>query len=224
MVLLAPLAVVACATGRKSNLVLYRDRFEDGLSNWLVELERPGRVAVAGGMLEIDVPAGATIWFREEISGPVVIRYDTQMIGAGGVNDRVSDLNAFWMARDPRAASGSILDRKRSGAFADYDELMTYYVGQGGNANTTTRFRRYIGRRDDRPLLPENDLRDAADLLVPNRWQQVKLVADGERIEYWRDDRRLFSYRDSMPYARGHFGLRTTASHLRIRDFRIERP
>ena len=41
----------------------------------------------------------------------------------------------------------------RSGAFADYNDLLTYYVGLGGNRNTTTRFRRYIGDPVLRPLL-----------------------------------------------------------------------
>ena len=35
--------------------------------------------------------------------------------------------------------------RLRSGTFAEYNDLLTYYVGLGGNRNTTTRFRRYIG-------------------------------------------------------------------------------
>jgi hypothetical protein len=86
-------------------------------------------------------------------------------------HDRVSDLNAFWMARD--AERGSPWPILAAGAFADYDTLKTYYVGQGGNGNTSTRFRRYVGRPGERPLLPEHDHAAADEMLVPNRWQTV---------------------------------------------------
>ena len=58
-------------------------------------------------------------------------------------------------------------------------------------------------------------------MLVPNRWQTVRLVADGGRIQYWNDGRKLFELNDAEPYTRGWFGLRTTLSHLRVRRFRV---
>ena len=48
--------------------------------------------------------------------------------------------------------------RSAPARFAAYNDLKTYYVGLGGNRNTTTRFRRYIGDPETRPLLPEHDL------------------------------------------------------------------
>ena len=83
----------------------------------------------------------------------MLIRYEATMVQAGGANDRVSDLNAFWMATDARTP-GDLFAARRSGKFADYNQLRTYYVGQGGNGNTTTRFRRYIGDTELRPMLP----------------------------------------------------------------------
>jgi len=61
-------------------------------------------------------------------------------------------------------------------------------------------------------------------LLVANRSQHVKLVADGGRIEYWHDGARVFAIDDAEPYTSGWFGLRTTASHLEIRNFKLTRP
>jgi hypothetical protein len=199
---------------------LYTDDFRHGLGRWLVEAEEPARVEAANGVLELDTPEGLSAWFRPELTGPVMIEYQAQAVSVGGPNDRISDLNAFWMATDPRSP-GDLVARPRSGAFADYDQLQTYYVGQGGNANTTTRFRRYVGRDGDRPLLPENDRKGAEDLLVPNAWQTVRLIAFGGLIQYWRDGRKVFEYRDGAPYTRGWFALRTTRSHLRIRDFKV---
>lgn len=194
---------------------LFEDKFDKGLGNWIAELERPSVVEASGGVLNIDVPAGCTLWWKHEISGPVAIEYDATMIQAGGPNDRVSDLNCFWMANDA--------GKRRTGKFADYDDLRAYYVGLGGNSNTTTRFRRYIGRAGDRPLLPEHDLKAAEFLLKPNVVQQIRLVADGATIQYYRDGKLIFDVHDPEPYTRGYFAFRTTQSHIHIRNFRVRR-
>lgn len=203
--------------------LLYRDDFRDGLGQWLVEAEKPGRIVASGGVLDVAVPAGVTLWFRPVLEGPVAIDYTVTPVSAGGQWDTVSDVNCFWMATDPRVVGGDVLARTRSGAFADYDELRTYYAGIGGNRNTTTRFRRYIGQRENRPLLPRHDLSGAAHMLVPNRPIRIRLVADGRRIALVRDGAVLFDLDDSKPYTRGHFGLRTTWSHLQVSDLRVWR-
>lgn len=202
--------------------VLFRDDFSGGLAAWSAELEKPGTVATAGGRLEINVPGGATLWLRQKLAGPVLIEYSARVVKAGGPNDRVSDLNCFWMATDARSP-GDLFGAPRSGRFTDYDQLKCYYVGLGGNSNTTTRFRRYIGERDNRPLLPEHDLKDAAKLLEPNRTYHIRLLADGSRIQYWRDGECLFDFTDPAPYTSGHFGFRTVTSHIVVSDFSVSR-
>lgn len=202
-----------------SSRLIHSDDFTSGLSRWSVDLERGGRVEARDGALHIDVPAGATVWFRTALEGPVMIEYQAVAVDEGGANDRVSDLNTFWMATDPSRPDG--VPFPRSGAFASYDTLLTYYVGQGGNGNTTTRMRRYIGEVSNRPLLPGHDLSGTEDLLTANAAQTVRLIADGDRIEYWRDDRRVFHMKDPAHYRRGWFAIRTTANHLKISDFRV---
>ena len=211
--LIVALAVVFAGGAQQPGKLLFSDDFTDGLGRWTVELEKGGVVDAKGGILSLDVPAGCTVWFRQELRGPVVVEYEATMIHRGGPNDRVSDLNCFWMARDARV--------KRSGKFADYNTLRGYYVGQGGNTNTTTRFRRYIGDSVLRPLLPEHDLK--APLLEPNKPMHIRLVADGARIQYSCDGRVIFDFHDPAPYSRGWFGFRTTFSHLEIRHFRVYR-
>ena len=200
--------------------LLYTDDFRAGLSRWTAELEKPGLVEAKNGLLEMDVPAGCTVWFRPELSGPVMIEYEATMIQRGAANDRVSDLNCFWMARDARSPK-NLFATKRSGKFADYNQLLAYYVGQGGNGNTTTRFRRYIGDPELRPLLPEHDL--AGELLKGNVPVRVQLVANGRRIQYYANGQLLFDFDDAAPYTRGRFGFRTTFSHLVVRNFRVYR-
>ena len=201
---------------------LFSDDFRGDLARWVAEMEKPGTIEASGGMLNIVAPAGCTLWFRPELQSPVIIQYEARMVQADGPNDRVSDLNAFWMATDARSPN-NLFAIKRTGKFSDYNQLRTYYVGQGGNSNTTTRFRRYIGDAEDRPLLPENDLHSPDVLLTPNVWQTVRLIAAGNRIQYYRDGRLIFDFTDPAPYTQGHFGFRTTASHVELRNFAVYR-
>jgi hypothetical protein len=224
-------AVQAVADARfHAGKVLYADDFSHGLDAWRVEME-PDRNGTAGtvtakdGVLDIDVPAGVTVWLRRELDGPVMIQYEATVVSAGGANDRVSDLNSFWMATDPKSP-GDIFARARSGKFAEYNSLDMYYVGLGGNGNTTTRFRRYIGDEVERPLLPENDLSVAEHPekgIVANRTQTVTLIADGGLIQYWRDGVKIFEMTDARPYTKGWFGIRTTKNHMQVRNVRVVR-
>jgi hypothetical protein len=202
--------------------ILFQDDFRSGLDQWVSELEKPGKIAAANGTLNVDVPAGCTLWFKPLLSGPVMIEYQATVISAGGPNDRVSDLNCFWMAQDKRSPQ-DFFAIHRDGSFRDYDQLLCYYVGLGGNENTTTRFRRYIGEKNNRPLLPENDLRAAADLIRPNVTQTLRAVACGSLIQFYRDDQRLFQLNDPAPYTAGQFALRTVDSHIRFSGLRIYR-
>ncbi|HEY7087227.1 MAG TPA: DUF6250 domain-containing protein, partial [Tepidisphaeraceae bacterium] len=203
--------------------VLFSDDFTHGDEQWTTELERGGTVRPHDGKLEIDVPAGCTVWFKPQISAPALIEYEATVLSGGGPNDRVSDLNCFWMATDSRAANGDVFDVKRSGKFADYNALRCYYVGLGGNGNTTTRFRRYIGSPTTRPLLPEHDLNNAPNLITPNVRQKIQLVTCGTLVQYWRDGKRVFEYTDADPYKTGRFAFRTVTNHMTIENFRVMR-
>lgn len=202
--------------------IIHSDDFKNGLSQWVTELENGGKVQAADGKLEIEVPAGCTVWFKTEITEPVLIEYDATVLKAGGTNDRVSDLNCFWMATDSRSPDG-LFDTKRSGKFADYNQLKCYYVGLGGNTNSTTRFRRYIGSPTTRPILPEHDLADAKDMITPNKTQKIQLVACGKLIQYFRDGERIFQYEDANPYTHGWFAFRTTWNHMAVQHFQIRK-
>ncbi|MBC9031874.1 Tat pathway signal sequence domain protein [Sphingomonas sp. JC676] len=210
-----------CALARDSRRKMFSDDFQHGLGQWVVEAQAQTTVTAQGGILDIDSAEGITLWFREPLVAPVTIEYDVLAVSEGGPHDAVSDVNAFWMATDPAAPGGSVLARRRSGTFADYDLIRTYYTGIGGNRNTTTRMRRYIGAAGNRPILPEHDRSDAAALLVPNRWMHLRLNADAHGATVERDGVPLFRYDDPEPYTHGHFGLRTTRSHLRVRNFRV---
>lgn len=208
-------AAAQAGTGKR-----FSDDFRHGLGQWVVEAQAAATITAKQGVLDIDSAEGVTLWFREPLSAPATIDYDVLAVSEGGPHDAVSDVNAFWMATDPAAPGGSVLAKRRSGTFADYDLIRTYYTGIGGNRNTTTRMRRYIGAAGNRPILPEHDRGDPAALLVPNRWMHLRLTADAHGATVERDGVRLFTFADPEPYTHGHFGLRTTRSHLRVRNFR----
>jgi hypothetical protein len=199
---------------------LFRDDFDAGLTQWHIEAEQPAKISAANGVLDIDTPAGVTLWFKPRLEGPIAIEFDAIAVSEDGRNDEVSDLNVFWMANN-RDGTEPVYARARSGKFSEYNDLLTYYVGLGGNRNTTSRFRRYIGDPEARPMLPEHDLSSPDVLLRPNRKQAIRLVANGSTIEYWRDGQRLFHLVDNAPYEDGWFALRSTFSHLRIARFRV---
>jgi hypothetical protein len=212
----ASIFVTGCSQLRQDAEGLLEER------HWVVEAEQPAEVTFRDGRLDIDAPAGITLWLRRELNAPLVIEFAATAIAEGGPHDHVSDLNVFWMAtnRDGSAPYST----PRSGRFEEYHDLLTYYVGLGGNRNTTSRFRRYIGDARHRPLLPEHDLATPDVLLVPNQKQTITLVVDRNTIEYWRDGRSLFRIEDAFPYRRGWFALRTTRSHLRIESLSIRAP
>ncbi|GGW48873.1 Tat pathway signal sequence domain protein [Streptomyces galilaeus] len=211
---LAP-ATAASATPRHRRLIAHDD-FRHGLGRWAVELERGGTVTASRGTLEVDVPAGATIWFKERLEGPYVLEYTAVPVSAGGVNDRVSDLNNFWNAVDARSPD-DLFATPRGGALAEYDHLRTYYTGYGANTNTTTRLRRYVGQPGVRPLIFDY----TEPLLVANAPHHVRIVSDGSTVRWWNNGRLVFDHTDPEPYTAGHFAFRTTWSHFRISDFRV---
>jgi hypothetical protein len=204
----------------QADFVRYEDDFRQGLGQWIVEQQKGGMVGwtPSKGVLFIEDAGGCTVWFRERLHAPLVIRYTARMSSAA----RVSDLNCFWMADDP-ARPGDLFGagHGRDGKFAAYDSLRTYYVGCGGNANTTTRFRRYDGS-GARPLLPEHELTAREFLLVPDREYRIELsVTKGGRVQYRRDGVVFFDWQDPDPLRSGWFGFRTVDSRMEIRDFRV---
>ncbi|BCU77713.1 DUF6250 domain-containing protein [Luteolibacter sp. LG18] len=192
------------------------------LSLWAIEQMSGGSVTVHGDALEIIDEGGCTVWYRAPLAAPVEITCDVTVVSKGGPTDRVSDVNVFWMAKDPRepADEPPFSDKhRRSGKFPEYNSLLTYYVGMGGNNNTTTRFRRYDGSAE-RPLLPEHDLK--APLLTANTTYHLRLVARDGTAEFWSNGARVFQFKDPAPLQRGWFALRTVKSHLLVRNLRIE--
>lgn len=212
--LCAALPAQACTSWGKVGPLLYADDFRD-MHQWVAEVAEKARshVEAKDGKLTIDAAGGATVWFKPKLSGNILISYRRKVVMAGGRNDRLSDFNHFWMASDP--ANASLFTR--GGVFSEYDGLNLYYVGMGGNTNTTTRFRKYSG--GERTLLGE--LNDAAHLLLPNREYKVQIAVYQGCTRMLVDGQVYFTYRDPAPLSEGHFGFRTTQSRHEIDQFEV---
>lgn len=211
----ATLAPPACGKWGRRGALLHQDDFEGPLAGYVSEYaKKPGNViANHNGALVIDVDSGATVWLDKPLSGNVQISYTRRVMMDGGKNDRLSDLNHFWMAQDPRNASLFT----RGGKFEDYDNLTMYYAGMGGNANSSTRLRRY--GNGQRVIVGEH--LDAAHLLKPNREYKIDIAVYDGCTRMLVDGREYFSYRDPQPLTSGYFGFRTTQSRHSIDQLKI---
>jgi rhamnogalacturonan endolyase len=212
---IAHAAPAACSQWGERGALLWQDDFSGPLKGYVAEYaqKRGNAIASRDGRLLMDVDSGATVWLDKPLSGNLLITYTRRVVMEGGKNDRLSDFNHFWMARDPNNANLFT----RSGKFEDYDNLDMYYVGVGGNTNSTTRFRRYGDGK--RVVLGEH--LDAAHLLKPNRDYTVEIAVYDGCTRMLVDGQEYFSYRDPQPLASGYFGFRTTWSRQTIDDLKI---
>ncbi len=225
--LVAVLLVASCTT-------LAGDWQRRGLSEddfgkyWRVESESPDYVVTfSGDTAEIFSPKGLTLWLKEKMNGKVTIEYDARVV-VRGTGDRLSDLNCFWMASDPLYPD-DLWKREawRGGRFLNCYTLRLYYLGYGGNHNTTTRFRRYDGNEDAvtnaaaRPAVLK-EYGDKEHLLEANRWYHVRITTDGSRTCYCLDGECLVDFTDPAPLTEGWFGFRTTLSRTQITNFRYK--
>ena len=166
------------------------------------------------------------LWYKERLTGNYEITYRVQVVVENGSYDRLSDLNCFWGADDPRHPYDFFARSAwRNGEFKNYNTLDLYYVGYGGNDNGTTRFREYHGEYygvDDakiKPILKEYT--DAAHLLKPNHWYEVKIRVENGATTYAMDGEELFSLPVADGKGDGYFALRLWQNHVRFADFQV---
>ena len=167
-----------------------------------------------------------SLWYKEWLTGNYEITYRVQVVVENGSYDRLSDLNCFWGADDPRHPDDFFARSAwRNGEFKNYNTLDLYYVGYGGNDNGTTRFREYHGEYygvDDakiKPILKEYT--DAAHLLKPNHWYEVKIRVENGATTYAMDGEELFSLPVADGKGDGYFALRLWQNHVRFADFQV---
>jgi len=208
----------------KMSSALDESSFHD---HWFVESESPDyKLSFRGDTCEIISPKGLTLWRKEKLYECMTVEYDVMVVDEGMKGDRVSDMNCFWLASDPNAEDIWTKAAWRSGIFLRCYTLQMYYLGYGGNYNSTTRFRRYDGdsrgveQKEYRPAILR-EYTDSAHLLKGNHWYHVKIESTAGRNRFFVDDKLIVDYYDPMPLREGWFGFRTTWSRCRITNFSV---
>lgn len=190
---------------------------------WQVESEsKDYHVSFRGDTCELISPKGLTLWRKEKMHQGMTLEYDACVVDEGQAGDRLSDMNCFWLASDPQARNLWERAAWRSGIFTRCYTLQMYYLGYGGNHNTTTRFRRYNGDEaavEDAARRPAilKEYTDAAHLLKANHWYHIKIESTlSGRTRFYVDGECIVDYLDPQPLKNGWFGFRTTLSRTRI--------
>lgn len=196
--------------------IIFSDDFKKDKSLWVSEFEtaETSSMKIIDGKLDVIATAGGTVWFKNKLKGNIMITYNATVVDTGGKNDRVSDMNTFWMATNP--SSATIFNQ--SGKFESYDNLQLYYAGIGGHDNETTRFRKYTGK-GEKAILKEYT--DKEHLLVGNQKYAIKIIVNNGLVQYFVNDILFWEYKDASPYKEGYFGFRTYISHQIYEDFKV---
>lgn len=210
--------VLVKAQIRSTTKLIFKEDFTTLLDTalWKVELQpSPGSTVKAGdGKLVLQTGEGVTVWLRKKLAGNIIITYDRVIPINGDRFDRLSDLNQFFMAQEP--TSDTLINR--NGQLDEYNNLSLYYIGVGGNYNTTTRFRKYDGK-GNRTLLQEH--LDSTYLLQNNKVYHIQTEVINGRIRFYINDQLFFDFKDAEPLIQGYFGFRSTKSHQEIENFKV---
>ena len=225
----APTPTSPSAPAASSGQLIFSDDFTQPLDprTWIAEIEpKPGGNssvytlpaptfpgASPSGALILDTRGGVTVWLNRRLTGDLRIEFDREVLLDTGRNDRLSDMNVFWMASDPKNTDLFT----RNGKLDAYNDLRLYYVGMGGNTNKTTRFRKYAN--GERKLLGE--YADPAHLLKANKIYHIAILMKKGATSFWVDGDRIFNYADPDPLTAGYFGFRSTWSRQAITNFKV---
>ena len=124
----------AVTTSFDATSLMCPPRYGDGrflpLTAWVVE-DSSGKVEITciGDTMDIVSPDGLSLWYKERLTGNYEITYRVQVVVENGSYDRLSDLNCFWGADDPRHPDDFFARSAwRNGEFKNYNTLDLYYV------------------------------------------------------------------------------------------------
>lgn len=210
-----------------SLLFSYSANAQVSLKNWTIEDHSANaRIVVSEDTLDITAPKGFTLWYNQRLTGEYEIHYRAKVLTQGDKYDRLSDLNCFWAANDPLHSQDIFARSKwRHGIFQHYKSLNLFYVGYGGNNNSTTRFRQYFATDADtddskaRPVIKEYT--DKQHLLLPNQWYDIRICVMKDYTSYNVNGEELFRLPIKGNTGDGHFGLRLFENHVLFTNFQV---
>ena len=181
-----------------------------------------------GGITDIVSPDGLTLWYDTLLCGDYEISYRMKVIMQKGKNDRLSDMNCFWGAKDSQNPTDMFAGSQlRKGDFANYTHLRLFYAGYGVNNNTMTRFCQYqgesCGKDKGKNISVLKAYTDSSHLLMPNKWYEIVINVGQGKTTFRCDGEILFSQPIKKEESDGYFAIRLWRNHVQLADFKIRR-
>ncbi len=108
-----------------NSVMLYAQHENTSVQQWKIEDEsRALQMIERADTVELIVPGGLTMWYQQRLTGDYEINYRICMVIKGGKYDRLSDLNCFWAANDPKNPDNLFARSEwRNGVFKNYNTL-----------------------------------------------------------------------------------------------------
>ena len=170
---------------------------------WKVESESPDyKVSFSGDTCEILSPKGLTLWRKEKMSGNVTIEYDACVAVEGKPGDRLSDLNCFWMASDPKASDIWKRMNWRNGVFRKLLQPFSCIIWDMEETTipplasvVMTAMKPGLQMKRCAPAILK-EYKDQNNLLTANKWYHIKIQNTDNRIRYYIDGKLLVDFYD----------------------------
>lgn len=193
--------VIGRATERFTvGALLYEDPLDhpDTFSkNWLVQMNDRGTferyAEIRNGQLEVLDPSGCTIWFREQLRGPLCITYTVVVPSDRDTGTIIMprDINNFWMAGEIGHLDRILTGPEYGGNFPAYHSMQGYYASMGGGSvtdnNRTVRMRIYprvrAGEQVEHLALKSQD-DQLAWKIRPGKLYTIQLVCFEDLIQF----------------------------------------
>lgn len=190
---------------------LVYETFDQDMSHWLPE--GGALVNIRRGFLQVDATeAPATIWYKEELSGPQVVEYDVRLMG----DSLDSNINMFLLADTPNTP-GSI----GTGRYKDYHSFPNYLITI---LNATSPEQRLMLRVRSR-LNPGFELA-GENWFAPlqfGRFYHIIYILQPPRVSVYIDDRLVGETVYKRHIHKGRHALRIWRTHSVYDNFRISR-
>ncbi|MFC2076686.1 DUF6250 domain-containing protein [candidate division KSB1 bacterium] len=196
----------------------FQDDFALDLRYWWWE---GGEPKIDDGELCLDGRGPSILWCRIPFRGKISIEYTARAILGLGGNDRLSDLNFYWMTshRSKQMDVQQFFESRSAGELDPDGNYRAYRLENGGDDNRVTRLVRF-DPDSGRTVLVE--YRDRNLLLEPNQDYRYRLLIGYWLLEVYRDDELVLRIDDPNLITPGYFGLASQDSHVHFDNVRVD--
>ena len=156
----------------------------------------------------------AALWGKHQIEGDFCIEFYAGVRHGTAWYARCGDLNLTVMNRETTPSQGYTITC--TGWDFDHSQRLSHLLREGEVVQESDKYlvprsREGNVRRGYEPMIPIGNSRD-----VHGAWYYMKFRRIGNKLEYFFDNERVFSYEDPQPLASGSFGIWTYLNSMVI--------